>query len=275
MNVDYKALTLSATRSTIAYLDPEDVNRIWSNSSKNETNICYYIFKDVLLAPKFHSDEKTDAVAYTWVQNRTLHIVFRGTSTAKDVKIDINILREPLFEENKQILVHKGFLTQLKSLETELRTEIISRQKSVDTIHFSGHSLGAALATLASGLFSKILRIYNKRIVCHTIGSSRVGNKAFVDWYDGRVDESIRIFNFKDPVPLLPISVTYCHINGGLKLCTDGTVKTIGKDKPWYIRILRFPFAIYYRNPVSHHACSMYMSRLAKLASWDINRDIS
>jgi len=270
MSFDYRTLTLSAMRSTIAYLNSVDIDRL-RLTSKDDTNILYYVFKDVLLTPKYYYDAKTDATAYTWIQNRTLHIVFRGTESVDDVKIDVDTLRVPLFLDNKHILVHKGFLTQSRSLEAELYKEILSQLENVDIIHFCGHSLGAALATLASGLFSNFLKIHGKRIVCHTIGSSRLGNKAYVDWYEGRVDESVRILNFKDPVPLLPISATYYHINGGLELFDDGTIKTIIKDRSWFMRFICLPFNIYYRNPLSHHACALYVNRLAKLASWDIN----
>jgi hypothetical protein len=273
MSFDYKNLALSATRSSIAYLNTVDVDRLWSISSKDRTNIMYYVFQDVLEAPKFYHDLATDANAYSWVQNKTLHIVFRGSSSVEDFRIDIDDLRVPLFPDNKKILVHKGFLRQFRALEPFLYNEILRRQETVDVIHFSGHSLGAALATLASGFFNNLLKLdgINKHIVCHTIGSSRLGNTGFVDWFTVNVDESVRILNFKDPVPLLPLSINYKHIGGGLELYDDGTIKTIRREKSWFLRFIKLPFEIYYRNPISHHAYSMYISRLVKLANWDIS----
>jgi len=273
MTYDYKNLALSAARSSVAYLNTVDVDRLWSTSSKDKNNILYYVFQDILEAPKYYNDLVTDANAYSWVQNKTLHIVFRGSSSAEDFKIDVDDVRVPLFPDNKKILVHKGFLKQFRALEPFLYSEILRLQETVDIIHFSGHSLGAALATLAAGFFNSLLKHdgINKHIVCHTIGSSRLGNKNFVDWFSANVDESVRILNFKDPVPLLPLSITYNHIGGGLELYDDGTVKTVDREKSWFFRFVKLPFEIYYRNPISHHACSMYINRLVKLANWNIS----
>ena len=273
MSFDYKSLSLSAVRSSIAYMDSVEVDNLWANSSKDKQSVIFYVFQNVLQSPKYYCDYISDANAYSWIQDRTLHVVFRGTSSNEDIKIDINKIRAPLFNENNKILVHQGFLKQFRGLETDICNEITQNLEKVDTIHFSGHSLGAALATLAAGVFSKLLKndVCNKRVVCHTIGSSRIGNKGFVNWFEGKVDESIRVLNFKDPIPLIPISVFYTHINGGLVLYEDGTIRTIKKDTPWYIRILSLPFDIYYRNPFGNHSCNKYIERLIKLAEWDIN----
>jgi hypothetical protein len=273
MSFDYKGLTLSAVRSSIAYMESVEVDNLWANSSKDKQNIIFYVFQNVLQSPKYYCDYISDANAYSWIQDRTLHVVFRGTSSKQDIKIDINEIRAPLIIGNNKVLVHRGFLKQFRGLEAEIFNEITRNLDKVDTIHFSGHSLGAGLATLASGVFSKLVKndVCNKRIVCHTIGSSRIGNKGFVDWFEGKVDESIRIQNFKDPIPLFPVSIFYSHINGGLELYDDGAIRTIKKDIPWYIRLLSLPFNIYYKNPFSNHSCNTYIERLIKLAEWDID----
>ena len=50
----------------------------------------------------------------------------------------------------------------------------------------------------------------------------------------------------------------------------DGTEKKILKDINWFARLVFLPFEIYYRAPVSHHKCDLYINRLLKLANWDI-----
>ena len=269
---DYKECALSAARSKIAYLGPDDVNTLWQNSQNDPSNILFYVFNNVIEQPKYYYDSVSNVNAYSWVQWSTLHIVFRGTEGLDDAKIDLMIDQEQLLPGNKKLLVHSGFLKQFRSIQGKLIDTIVSgRGLGIKTVHFSGHSLGAALATLASGYFSPIIRdISGCRIVCHTIGSPRVGNSAFVDWWADKVDESRRFLNYKDPVPLLPLNGFYKHINGGFEIYKNGTVKDLSVDIPWYIRLLTLPFNIKCLAPTKNHACNLYIERLLALAQWDV-----
>jgi hypothetical protein len=270
-NIDYKGCALSAARSKLAYLDPDDLKKIWLSSSIDDKNIHYYIFKDVIHEPKYYFDANTGVNAYSWIQDRTLYIIFRGTEGKDDVKIDIDIVRSSLFPDNPSIKVHSGFLKQFRSIKTVLIDEISAKSELIDVVHFNGHSLGGALATLAAGFFGPVIHsIMGLRVICHTIGSPRIGNKDFVAWWSGKVDESMRILNVKDPVPLLPVNGFYTHINGGLEINDHLEVKILERDLPWYLRLICLPFEIYYRNPIQNHKCDLYISRLLKLADWDI-----
>jgi predicted lipase len=233
--------------------------------------VIYYVFDDVINAPNYYYNSVSAVNAYSWVQNKVLHIVFRGTEGYDDVKIDLMELQEPLFPGNKKVLVHRGFLKQLRSIFGELLDTIDKSMVSVHTVQFSGHSLGAALATLAAGIFSPIIRSKSGIVKCHTIGCPRIGNAAFVDWFSGLVDESYRFLNFKDPVPLLPVNGYYKHINGGYEIDSNCNVIILKNDKPWWIRLLVLPFTIYWRAPIANHACQLYIDRLSKLADWDVN----
>jgi len=270
--VDYKSCALSAARSKLAYLEPDDLKKIWLNALGSDKRIEFYVFKDVLEEPKYYHDAETSASAYSWVQDKTLHIVFRGTEGAKDVKIDLDERRSYLFPGNPSIAVHAGFLRQFRALKGELNDTISKFGEQITCVQFSGHSLGGALATLAAGFFSPHIRsILGVRIVCHTIGSPRVGNKGFTVWFEGKVDESVRLLNFKDPVPLLPINGAFTHIVGGYEMNETGQVKRLVRDKPWYLRLLFLPFEIYYLHPIKNHACDLYIERLLKIADWSVD----
>jgi hypothetical protein len=268
--MDYKACALSAARSKIAYLAPDDVSKLWLDSQNINSNIMYYVFNNVVEKPIYYYDSVSSVNAYSWIQGETLHIVFRGTEGLDDVKIDLMETRAPLFPGNKTVLVHKGFLKQFRSIQGKLLDTICHSKNLVKTVHFSGHSLGAALATIASGYFSPIIRNNMCKVVCHTIGSPRIGNSGFVDWWSGLVDDSARFLNYKDPVPLLPINGYYKHINGGYEMYKNGSVKILDNDQPWYMRLLFLPFDIYYRDPTGNHACDLYIERLIKLANWNV-----
>jgi len=273
--MDYKSCALSAVRAKIAYLDSDSVNQLWHNTQTvgNTGNIAYHIFKDVAVEPKYYYDSVSSVNAYSWIQEKTLYIVFRGTEGYDDVKIDLMQLRTPLFAGNKNIMVHSGFYKQFRSIQDDIMDTIVACKNSVDCVNFNGHSLGAALATLAAGYFSPLIRdMSGCKIVCHTIGCPRIGNTGFVNWWTGKVDESCRILNCWDPVPLLPVNGFYKHINGGLQINHKCEVKFLVSDLPWYRRLINLPQNIYCKNPIVNHGCDVYIERLLKLAKWDLNR---
>jgi predicted lipase len=197
--------------------------------------------------------------------------VFRGTKGYADVKTDIDEIRAELYPKNPEIKVHNGFLKQFNSIKQQLLDTINNNLNNLTAIHFSGHSLGAALATIAAGYFSPLIRLDNNiRIVCHTFGCPRLGNKGFVKWWADKVDESYRILNKHDPVPLVPVNPFYTHITGGLEISKKNKVKIINRDTAWFLRILYLPWQIKCLNPISYHHCDTYTSRLKTLANWDI-----
>jgi predicted lipase len=271
--IDYRACALSAARSKIAYLTCDEVKALWLASTTACTTsktLFNYVFEGVTIEPKYYEDSASGLNAYSWLQDRTLHFVFRGTSGATDIKIDIDEQRVQLFPDKSSILVHRGFCKQLRSIQTQMLMEIEQLTSLIDVVHFSGHSLGGAVATLAAGVAASASS-NTCRVICHTIGSPRVGNKAFVRWWSNLVAESARVQNFKDPIPLFPINGLYTHIHEAVEINDSGDVKVVPKDSPWYCRLLRLPFEIYYRNPFANHACDLYIQRLLTLASWTID----
>jgi len=57
----------------------------------------------------------------------------------------------------------------------------------IQAIIITGHSLGAAIATLAAPDIHRFLeenQLPHRIIAIHTFGSPRVGNKAFVEYYN-------------------------------------------------------------------------------------------
>lgn len=107
-------------------------------------------------------------------QDRGLAIVaFRGTDKddPSDVAADADALRIPW---ERGGTVHQGFASALKDVRAALEQEL---QNVNGRIVFTGHSLGAALATLLAS-------VRNPSAV-YTIGSPRVGDKDFVATLNG------------------------------------------------------------------------------------------
>ena len=114
--------------------------------------------------------------------------------------------------------------------------------------------------TKEQGLHFKPVDKTKKRIVCHTIGSPRVGNVNFVEWFHTQVDESMRIANDDDPITLFPISCLYTHVSEAICL-TDNCIKEVHSDTKWYWRLFSFPF---YKSSPTDHSCNMYINRLLR-----------
>lgn len=141
-------------------------------------------------------------------------ICFRGTEVNKieDILTDLNL---PLTAHDGRGLVHTGFKKALDLVWNSAVSDnhnmlkhlnIICSENPGLTLWFAGHSLGAALATLAAERAPKAHGLY-------TFGSPRVGNHDFADDY---TTATYRFVNNNDIVTMLPPAISYRHI-GQLK----------------------------------------------------------
>jgi hypothetical protein len=244
---------LSAYRAKIAYLEQDIITTIFEEN--------HFIFKDVSSKPKYFSDSAKGTQAYSWIKGGTLYITFRGTSDYIDVYQNLDLLLEPLIINGVSAgLVHRGFLECFRSLE-HIIDDYIFGLGDINTIVFAGHSLGGAVATISAAVYGT--KFPHIKVVCHTIGSPRVGNAEFVKNYGSVVQESVRVYNKEDPVPFLPASVYYKHVNGGLCL-NDMCATIVDTDLPWYMRLIGYLFTCGCCKSFLHHSCDTYLDRLDK-----------
>jgi triacylglycerol lipase len=117
-------------------------------------------------------------------------LVFRGTEDARDFLTDLKAIREPI--GNGGAKVHEGFV---EALDSVWKDQVVPElEKITSPIFFTGHSLGAALATLATAR--------RRPTATYTFGSPLVGNDAFVR---SLAETSIyRIVDGSDEVTKLP-----------------------------------------------------------------------
>ena len=262
-----KEYVLSATRASLAYKDVEEIKSIWKTSQLE-------VFKNVKEIPKFYSSD--GAQAYSWIQDGVFYLTFRGTDEKTDVFADLDILRTYIYEDRPDILVHQGFFNYFNELKEDILLHLTQSSNEFHTLQVSGHSLGGAMATIAAAFIGEILNKpsiketinfkpidhVKKRIVCHTIGSPRVGNIGFVNWFHSQVDESMRIANDDDPITIFPISCLYTHVSDAICINDKCKIKELKSDIKWYWRIFSFPF---YKASSADHSCNTYIHRLIKL----------
>jgi predicted lipase len=216
------------------------------------------------IEPIYIDNKDTGAQAYILKKNNTLYFVFRGTQELKDIIEDLNILRVK-FDENT--LVHKGFYQQFDSLIPLIAKIFIEKNlhDDINTMYFIGHSLGGALATLASAHYGKLFQ--NKYIICHTFGCPRVGNSAFTKMFSKYVNENTRVYNKDDPVPMVPLTSRFRHVKEGLCIYNESKYEYIRKDIKWYKRIFYTLRNINYSDISKDHDCNVYIYRLSKLSN--------
>lgn len=104
---------------------------------------------------------------------KEIWFAFRGTEPTKlnDVMADLKVVRNSAIAGGK---VHSGFQDELNELWLDCLKELEynSQLKKPKKVFFTGHSLGAAMATIAATRY-EAERLY-------TFGSPRVGGRKFV-----------------------------------------------------------------------------------------------
>lgn len=168
--------------------------------------------EDVPMTIEVIGDEKKELAYCIYIDRsrKEIKLVFRGSVTAEDWSIDFNAiikqLPNPLYEDikkgsttaipqGKKVGVHLGFYNYMfkKPNKEEVgKSKFETIQEHLDrfqeaypdfTLTVTGHSMGAALATLFS--YIKVVEERNssnnnqKPIKCFVIASPRVGNENF------------------------------------------------------------------------------------------------
>ena len=202
----------------LAYIDEEEVDEIAelvslkqyqtaSRSLQTKRDDVWPVFQPYLSDYEyFHSDD-TDSDAYIMCNRDRLVIAFRGTEFTlvdgigiDDIITDLDV--KPVryeyckVEGSQQMLVHRGFQLQYVAIRQQMRDYVTEKcdYHRPKTVLVTGHSLGGALATLC-GLDLTLNPVkYQPKIKIITIGSPRVGNEKFTEFFDLSVADCTRLF---------------------------------------------------------------------------------
>ncbi|KAI9294161.1 alpha/beta-hydrolase, partial [Neoconidiobolus thromboides FSU 785] len=151
---------------------------------------------------------QTRAIIAVDKTKKEIIISFRGSSNLRNWFQNVQTLP---FNSEQAIIdatVHSGFKTcndNLKKLYIPVIKKLVKKYPKF-TVVVTGHSLGGAVATLATLSINFEVRIKFSKMRLVTFCQPRVGNDKFAAWMNKNVLDSTRFTNNNDPVPRLPIS---------------------------------------------------------------------
>jgi len=154
----------------------------------------------------------TNTFGFVGFYGKTVVVAFRGTTDLRNWITNLNVAHNSPYPGVVNATVHTGFLEAYDGVKESVRSEVMSLISAVSAnrIVFTGHSLGAALATLTAADLAPSLKI---PISMYNYGSPRVGNQVFSDYFTKLVPNTIRVTNRKDIVPHLPVQqMGYHHV---------------------------------------------------------------
>jgi len=123
-------------------------------------------------------------------------VAFRGTEamSIRDIRTDT---RAETTEARTEGRIHLGFDAALVNVQGEIQNRLDSGEFDAKPLFLTGHSLGGALATLAS----KRLVHAGGIAACYTFGAPRVGDEEWIAELKGPI---YRLVNAADCVTMLP-----------------------------------------------------------------------
>jgi triacylglycerol lipase len=131
-----------------------------------------------------------------------LVLAFRGTEKdLQDIRTDLNAR----FYRRGGTRTHRGFLDAWQAVADEVVASL--RAHDSQRIFVTGHSLGGALAVIATAHLSQDPAIADRLAACYTFGGPRVGDLAFGQLVKAPI---YRLVHAADIVPRLP----FAHVFG-------------------------------------------------------------
>ncbi|KDO28956.1 hypothetical protein SPRG_20063 [Saprolegnia parasitica CBS 223.65] len=227
-------------------------------------------------------DAGTDTYGYVLRGHQRIVVVFRGTASAKNAVTDVKYNLVPTdfaahnHPEFEKIRVHTGFWAAYNTVRADLQRAVSATLTEMGRdvqLYFTGHSLGGALATLAS---FDVAYATNLDVVMYNFGSPRVGNHAFAKAYNKLVPNAYRIVNDGDAVVGNPKRVLHAYCSRNLRYKHVGTVILLSSRASGVFvldpNIVEMAFIAKLRNNGLSHLMSSYQVMLNKGVDW-INRE--
>ncbi|KAI9296694.1 alpha/beta-hydrolase, partial [Neoconidiobolus thromboides FSU 785] len=187
---------------------------------------------DKLEKIQIFEDVSTQTKGYFVVNNNRKEIIvsFRGSANLQNWLINAQTGKVPIRFGGNSYYVHGGFKKVTDNLFPVVSSNLKSLQSSYPQykVVITGHSLGAAIASLIALRVKYELNVPNNKLNLYTYGGPRIGDPDFARFVNRHGFTIGRFVNENDVVPHLPAEISdYNHhqrelwVNGyDTKLCS-------------------------------------------------------
>lgn len=192
-------------------------------------------------------------------ESKQLIIAFRGSespsdgfSKIKDWIDDFLFIKTP-FDSSYFLRVHSGIYSAYLTVSDKLEEQITDAldKYDIESVCFTGHSLGGGLATIAALDSVKWLK-NTVPITCVTFAAPCVGNIFFSNRFNRKIQESFRVVNAGDIVPAVPPNFFgFRHVG------YEFDIPEKGLDS-----------SNHYADEVMYVRCHSYKNEFNSMASW-------
>ena len=201
-------------------------------------------------------------------------VAFRGTASVANWETNLHAAMVHPDATDPNLRVHEGFFAAFNKLydgESGLRARLsqaAAREQDRKPIYVTGHSLGGALAQIATAVLGT-----DEFAACYTFGSPRVGNAYFDLWVK---PPSYRVMDYADIVPQVPLPVPlvypYRHSGDARYLPKHPEGSPYRYEPGLFVRlgqlvigIIQF-FGSWQILGIQDHSVAMYAAKLARIA---------
>lgn len=249
---------LFARLSNLAYSTPKDVKKVFDKMGYIST---YY--------------QSKGSNVYILEDENDIIVVCRGTEVKEwnDIKADLTIDLVPSRTGIGQ--VHRGFRNYTDNVWQPVKNHILDNPNK--TLWLTGHSLGAAMATLMAKRFvSEPLGHSVEGLF--TYGSPRVGDRTYINSFNNKIIHH-RWVNDGDIVTKVPFSPWYFHCGKKHGITQSGLVTKNIENKRKITNIIKLVlsfgtgiFSMISKDAASHSS-ELYVQRISFWAMNDTGND--
>ncbi len=239
---------LFARISNAVYKTPKEARKIFDSMGYTST---YY--------------QNRGSNVYILEDTNDIIVVCRGTDVKdwKDVQANLTIdLVSSRFGVGQ---VHRGFRNYTDYLWNNVKDHVLDNENK--TLWLTGHSLGAAIATLMARRFA-LDNLLPKPEALFTYGSPRVGDRTYINQFNDKIKHH-RWVNDGDIVTKVPFSPWYYHCGEKHGITQNGLITKSIENKKKLMNIIRlvmsFGLSTFFmlKKDITNHSSELYVQRIS------------
>lgn len=194
-------------------------------------------------------------------------LIFRGTTDKSDWATNVQAGKRRVEVGGRTVFLHAGFLLSYRQVSERIETAVAAElDRHSRPLYIVGHSLGGALAQIATALSTR-----PELTACYTFGAPRIA----ASWFRRVLTvPHYRVVNGWDVVPTVPPALLgYGHTGPSWHLKRDPPNTVLGRGRSVFRTLwiyVRGAFGLAFGRPwpgVRDHETARYVARLESLST--------